>query len=75
GEAWLPILHASREGWFFTAMYSNSARAHRLGTTRDWVIVIYERDGVEGQATIVTEHAGPLAGRRVVRGRETECAA
>jgi len=75
GEAWLPILHASREGWFLTAMYSNSARAHRLGTTHDWVIVIYERDGVEGQATIVTEHAGPLAGRRVVRGRETECAA
>jgi hypothetical protein len=75
GEAWLPILHASREGWFLTAMYSNSARAHRLGTTRDWVIVIYERDGFEGQCTIVTEHAGPLAGRRVVRGREAECAA
>jgi len=75
GEAWLPILHASREGWFLTAMYSNSARAHRLGTTRDWVIVIYEREGLEGQCTIVTEHAGPLAGRRVVRGREAECAA
>lgn len=75
GEAWLPILHDSRQGWFFTAMYSNSARAHRLGTTRDWVIVSYERDGVEGHCTIVTEHSGPLAGRRVVRGRETECAA
>jgi DNA polymerase/3'-5' exonuclease PolX len=75
GEAWLPILHASREGWFLTAMYSNTARAHRLGTTRDWVIVIYERDGFEGQCTIVTEQRGPLAGRRVVRGRETECAA
>jgi DNA polymerase (family 10) len=75
GEAWLPILHESREGWFFTAMYSNSARAHRLGTTRDWVIVFYARDGLEGRCTVVTEHAGPLAGRRVVRGRETECAA
>jgi DNA polymerase/3'-5' exonuclease PolX len=75
GEAWLPILHTTREGWFFKALFSNSARAHNLGAVRDWVIVIHERDGAKGQCTVVTEHAGPLRGERVVRGRETECAA
>lgn len=74
GAAWLPILHTDREGWHLTALYSNTARAHELGTTRDWVILYFERDGHEGQCTVVTEHRGPLAGKRVVRGRETECA-
>ena len=75
GEAWLPILHVDRGGWAFTAHYSNSANAHRLDKTRDWVIVIGERDGYEDRATVVTEYRGRLAGRRVVRGRERECAA
>ena len=74
GEAWLPVLHSERDGWSLTALYSNTARAHALGTTRDWVIVYYDRDGDEGQCTVVTEHAGARAGRRVVRGREDECA-
>lgn len=74
GETWLPIFHTEGGGWSFTALYSNTARAHALGTTHDWVVVYYERDGEEGQATVVTEHRGPLAGRRVVRGREDECA-
>lgn len=72
GEAWLPILHTERDGWSFTALHSNTARAHRLGTTRDWVLVFWERDGHEDQCTVVTEHRGALAGRRVVRGREAE---
>jgi len=72
GEAWLPILHTAREGWYFTVLFSNTARAHRLGTTHDWVVLLYERDGTEGQCTVVTEHRGPLAGQRVVRGREAE---
>jgi DNA polymerase (family X) len=71
--AWLPVLHAERDGWSFTALFSNTARAHELGTTGDWVILYYERDGHEKQCTIVTERRGPLAGRRVVRGREDEC--
>jgi hypothetical protein len=74
GESWLPILHVDADGWFFTALFSNSARAHEAGKTRDWVVIYYERDGREGQATVVTETRGPLAGRRVVRGREQECA-
>ena len=75
GRAWLPVLHTERDGWSCTALYSNTARAHELGTTRDWVIVYYERDGDEDQCTVVTERHGPLAGRRVVRGREAECRA
>ena len=30
GAAWLPILHASRGDWRFTALYSNTAMAHKL---------------------------------------------
>ena len=73
-EAWLSVLEAEKDGWSFTAMYSNTLRAHELGRTHDWVVIYYERDGDEGQCTIVTERAGRLSGRRVVRGRESECA-
>ncbi len=74
-EAWLPVLHKSADGWHFTAMYSNTARAHELDRTQDWVVVYYEHDGHEDQCTIVTEYRGPHAGKRVVRGREAESAA
>jgi hypothetical protein len=73
GEAWLPILHTRRDDWQLTALYSNTARAHERGTTRDWVVVHCDRDGHEDQCTVVTENRGPLEGRRVVRGREAEC--
>jgi len=69
GRAWLPVLHTERGGWHFTALYSNTARAHDLGRTHDWVVIYYERDGHEDQGTVVTESSGPLAGKRVVRGR------
>lgn len=76
GKAWLPILHTERDGWHFTVLYSNTARAHELGKTRDWVVLFYyDGDHREGQVTVVTETRGALAGRRVVRGREAECAA
>ncbi|HEX3034263.1 MAG TPA: helix-hairpin-helix domain-containing protein [Thermodesulfobacteriota bacterium] len=74
GGAWLPVLHTERDGWSFTAMYSNTAQAHELGMTRDWVVIYYERDGEESQCTVVTERRGKLAGRRTIRGRESECA-
>jgi DNA polymerase (family 10) len=74
GAAWLPILHTQRGEWHFTALYSNTARAHGLGRTRDWVVIyFYDDHHVEGQHTVVTETRGSLAGRRVVRGREAEC--
>jgi putative hydrolase len=75
GRAWLPVLHTRRGPWHFTALYSNTARAHELERTRDWVVLyFYDDDHREGQHTVVTETQGPLAGRRVVRGREAECA-
>jgi len=68
-EAWLPILHTrTADGFQLTCFFSNSARAHRLSTTRDWVVIVYERDGIEGQSTVVTQQHGPLRGQRVVRG-------
>lgn len=72
--AWLPVLHTERGPWHFHALFSNTGQAHRLGRTRDWVVIYYNRDGEEGQATVVTEARGPEAGERVVRGREEECA-
>ncbi|MCP5091098.1 MAG: DNA-binding protein [Gammaproteobacteria bacterium] len=76
GLAWLPILHTDREKWHFTALFSNTARAHELGRTDDWVVVYYyDADHHEGQNTIVTETQGPMKGARVVRGREAECRA
>lgn len=72
-EAWLPILEGNAQGWQFSILYSNTARAHELGKTRDWVVIFYRRDGREDQVTVVTEYEGPLAGKRVVRGREEEC--
>jgi putative hydrolase len=74
GEAWLPVLHTQLDGWHFTALYSNTAQAHQLNRTRDWVVLyFYDDEHAEGQHTVVTETHGPLAGRRVVRGREVEC--
>jgi hypothetical protein len=73
GAAWLPILHTERAGWSFTALFSNTARAHRLHRTDDWVVIFWERHGREDRCTVVTERSSPLAGRRVVRGREPEC--
>ena len=76
GAAWLPVMHARRDDWHLTLMWSNTARAHELGKTRDWLVVYFRKDGqAEGRCTIVTETRGKLAGQRVVRGREAECEA
>jgi DNA polymerase (family X) len=72
-EAWLPVMEGKARGWQFSIVYSNTARAHALNKTRDWVVIYYRRDGGEDQATVVTETGGPLTGKRVVRGREAEC--
>jgi putative hydrolase len=72
-KAWLPVLHTDRDGWHMTLLFSNTARAHDLGKTDDWVVVyFYDGDHNEGQCTVVTETAGPRKGARVVRGRESE---
>jgi hypothetical protein len=74
-ESWLPILHTQRGQTHYTALFSNSARAHDLGTIRDWVVIYRDDAAGAGQWTVVTAHYGPLAGKRIVRGREDECAA
>ena len=75
GEAWLPVLHTRRGVRQYTALYSNTARAHRAGKTRDWVVLFGEADDGEHQYTVLTATWGPLRGRRVVAGRERECEA
>lgn len=73
-RSWLPVLHTTRGAWHFTALFSNTARAHELGRTGDWVVIyFYDDNHDEGQHTVVTETSGPLRGQRVVRGREAEC--
>jgi hypothetical protein len=64
---WLPVLHTERDGCHFTAMFSNTARAHELGHIDDWV-VIYVDGADDMNWTVVTERRGPKAGQRVVRG-------
>ena len=72
--AWLPVFKTRKNGQWFRAMFSNTPQAHRSNKVRDWVVVYYGKDGATGQCTVVTEAGGPLAGRRVIRGREVECA-
>jgi len=74
GKTWLPIMHVSKQGWHFTVLFSNTARAHQLNRTQDWVVIyFYDDQHHESQHTVVTETHGALTGQRVVRGRETEC--
>ena len=73
GQAWLPILHSHRGERNYTALYSNTARAHDLGRIHDWVVLYYDGGLDERQATVITSQRGSLTGRRIVRGRENEC--
>lgn len=72
-ESWLPVLHTQRGPHHYTALFSNTARAHALGRTHDWVVLYADGDRGERQWTVVTAPSGELRGRRVVRGREQEC--
>ena len=75
GDAWLPILHTRRGSRRYTALFSNTARAHRAGKTRDWVVIYGDDGDGEHRATVITASYGPMKGRRVVAGRESECEA
>lgn len=72
-ESWLPVLHTRRGEGHYTALFSNTARAHELGRTHDWVVLYFDRRGAERQCTVITAERGPMKGRRIVRGRESEC--
>lgn len=73
-KAWLPLLATKYKALKFTVMFSNTPRAHELGKTNDWVVVYYEKGKGENQCTVVTESRGELKGKRVIRGRESDCA-
>jgi hypothetical protein len=72
-KRWLPILHTVRGKRHYSALFSNTPRAHQLQKTSDWVVIYYDGKGGERQSTVITSASGPLAGRRIVRGREQEC--
>jgi DNA polymerase (family X) len=73
-DPWLPVLHTTRGTRKYTALFSNTAQAHRRHRTHDWVVLYHDAGGGERQCTVVTEYRGALRHRRVVRGREPECA-
>lgn len=72
-EAWLPILHSKRGERHYMALFSNTARAHQMEKTRDWVVLYHDGQNGEHQCTVITSRRGPLTGKRIVRGRESEC--
>lgn len=72
-EAWLPILHTQRGDWHFTALYSNTSRAHQMGTTHDWVVIYRDDDTGHGRWTVISSLYGRTRGQRIVVGREDEC--
>ena len=73
GAAWLPILHTERGPRHYTALFSNTAHAHELGTVQDRVVIYRDDPDGRGQWTVITGRFGKLQGRRIVRGRENEC--
>jgi hypothetical protein len=72
-KRWLPILHTVRGKRHYSALFSNTPRAHQLRKTSDWVVIYYDGKGGERQCTVITSAFGPLAGKRIIRGREPEC--
>ncbi|UCE64244.1 MAG: DNA-binding protein [Nitrospirota bacterium] len=73
GEAWLPVLHTQRGQHHYTALFSNTARAHKKGKTHDWVVLYYDDGQKDSQCTVITAEWGILESRRIVSGRESEC--
>ena len=73
GAAWLPILHTHRGDRHYTALFSNTARAHQMHRTHDWVVIYRDDHQGDGQWTVITAKYGPLRSKRIVRGREDEC--
>ena len=73
GKRWLPILHTTRGPRHYTALFSNSAHAHEMKKTRDWVLLYYDGHDRERLCTVITAEFGRLKGLRIVRGQEKVC--
>src|SRR5262245_25388180 len=54
GERWLGVLRENPGGWEMRALFSNTALAHRLNKTRDWVVIYFDQGSITGQRTVVT---------------------
>ena len=63
GKAWLPVLHRRYAPWHFTALFSNTERAHLLHRVYDWVVIFYEGADGTGRA--------PRRAHRRARGTRT----
>ena len=74
GKAWLPILHTQQGSRHYTALFSNTARAHEFQTINDWVVIYRDDAAGRGQWTVITAHLGRLKGRRIVCRLERQCA-
>jgi len=72
-KAWLPVLHTQRKDRHYTALFSNTARAHKLGMIHDWVVIHQDDGDGHGQWTVITSLFGHLKGCRIIPGREAEC--
>jgi putative hydrolase len=66
-------MHTQRGERHYTALFSNTARAHELGTTHDWVVIYRDDHDGHGQWTAITASYGALSGQRIIRGREEDC--
>ena len=75
GDRWLPVLHTRRGSRRYTALYSNTERAHRLGRSHDWVVLYAQDSTGEHQYTVITSTHGTMRGHRIVAGRERQCRA
>jgi DNA polymerase (family X) len=73
GEAWLPVLHTQRDARHYTALFSNTVRAHQMGMTRNWVVLYNDGGRGEQQCTVITNQHGALKGTRIIHSREAEC--
>jgi putative hydrolase len=76
GERWLPVLHTTRGTRRYTALFSNTERAHRCGRTHDWVVVyVRTKDDVQRQYTVITAIRGVLCAPSRGRRHERQCRA
>ncbi len=71
-EAWLPNSPHRAEAASLHRGFSNTARAHELGKTHDWVVLFCDNGVTEDRFTVITSEVGPLQGERIVVGRRSE---
>ena len=59
GKAWLPVLRTRFGPWHFTALFSNTERAHELHRIFDWVVIFYsDPEGGEARRPWLPKDAG-----------------